>query len=489
MSDGARVAASLYVPDGDGPWPAVLEALPYRKDDDTAGYQVEYERLAAAGYVVCRVDLRGTGSSEGIAEDEYPAVERTDLLTVIDWLATQAWSTGAVGMYGTSYSGFNAIQLAMERPPALKAIIPIFATDDRYADDVHYFGGAVKQLDLVDYPTYMIAMNALPPVPSIYGDGWRDEWERRVRGTEPWVLTWLAHQRFDDYWRFGSLRPDYDRIEAATMIVAGWADGYRNNTLRTFEQLRCPTRLVIGPWAHASTDISLPGPNVDLVPEMIRWWDRWLKDEDNGIDREPPIVLFAQRSTRPGATRPEMRGAWRYEPTWPAERLRPTNARAVRRLHRRAGGRRRRRPRRSRRRRLDRMDLLRGPTPVGPARRPTPGRSVLAQLHVAGPGAGPRDPGSYAAHGDAHVVGARRLPLREALRRLPRRGIVARHPHDVEPRASGFPRGTVTPRTRAGDTRSRLISKLPRGRSRPATGSDSTWPGRIGRTHGRRRSP
>jgi putative CocE/NonD family hydrolase len=227
-------------------------------------------------------------------------------------------------MYGTSYSGFNSIQLAMERPPALKAIIPIFATDDRYADDVHYFGGAVKQLDLVDYPTYMIAMNALPPVPSIYGDGWRDEWERRVRGTEPWVLTWLAHQRFDDYWRFGSLRPDYDRIEAATMIVAGWADGYRNNTLRTFEQLRCPTRLVIGPWAHASTDISLPGPNIDLVPEMIRWWDRWLKDEDNGVDREPPIVLFAQRSTRPGATRPEMRGAWRHEPTWPAERLRPT---------------------------------------------------------------------------------------------------------------------------------------------------------------------
>ena len=227
-------------------------------------------------------------------------------------------------MYGTSYSGFNSIQLAMERPPALKAIIPIYATDDRYADDVHYMGGAVKQLDQVDYPTYMVAMNALPPVPGVYGEGWREEWERRVRGTEPWVLTWLEHQRFDDYWRFGSLRPDYDRIQAATMIIAGWADGYRNNSLRTFEQLRCPTRLVIGPWAHASTDTSLPGPNIDLVPEMIRWWDRWLKDEDNGIDREPPIVLFAQRSTRPGATRPVMEGAWRYEPTWPAERLRPT---------------------------------------------------------------------------------------------------------------------------------------------------------------------
>ncbi len=324
MADGIRLAVSLFVPDGSGSWPAILEALPYRKDDDTAAYRREYERLADAGYVVCRVDLRGTGSSEGIAQDEYPAVERTDLLTVIDWLATQDWSTGNVGMYGTSYSGFNSIQLAMERPAALKAIIPIYATDDRYGDDVHYFGGALKQLDLVDYPTYMIAMNAMPPVPSIFGEGWREEWERRVAGNEPWILTWLAHQRLDDYWRFGSLRPDYARIEAATMIVAGWADGYRNNSLRTFEGLTCPARVIIGPWAHASTDTSLPGPNIDLVPEMLRWWDRWLKGVDNGIDRESPIVLFAQRSTLPGATRPEMRGAWRAEPTWPAARLRPT---------------------------------------------------------------------------------------------------------------------------------------------------------------------
>ncbi len=191
MGDGVRLASTLYVPDGDGPWPALLEALPYRKDDITATYRPEYLRLADAGYVVCRVDVRGTGSSEGIAIDEYPAIERTDMLAVIDWLATQDWSTGNVGMYGTSYSGFNSIQIAMERPPALKAIIPIFATDDRYADDVHYFGGALKQLDLLDYPSYMVAMNALPPVPSVYGEGWREEWERRVRETEPWLVTWL----------------------------------------------------------------------------------------------------------------------------------------------------------------------------------------------------------------------------------------------------------------------------------------------------------
>ncbi len=323
MPDGVRLAVSLYAPEVEGPWPAILEALPYRKDDDTAAYRPEYNRLAAAGYAVCRADVRGTGSSEGVAEDEYPAAERRDMLALIDWLATQDWSTGDVGMYGTSYSGFNCIQLAMERPPALRAIIPIYATDDRYADDVHYFGGALKAVDVVDYPTYMIAMNALPPVPSVYGDGWREEWERRVARTEPWLVTWLEHQRHDDYWKFGSLREDYRSIQAATMIVAGWADGYTNNSLRTIEALRCPKRLILGPWAHASTDLSLPGPNIDLVPEMLRWWDRWLKGVDNGVDREAGIVVFARRSTKIAAITKEIRGEWRYEQGWPVERLAP----------------------------------------------------------------------------------------------------------------------------------------------------------------------
>ncbi|HXF73563.1 MAG TPA: CocE/NonD family hydrolase, partial [Actinomycetota bacterium] len=282
MPDGVRLAATLYLPEGEGPWPAVLEALPYRKDDVTASSRPEYVRIADAGYVVCRLDLRGTGSSEGIAEDEYPPQEQRDLVRAIEWLATQPWSTGAVGMYGTSYSGFNSLQVAMERPPALRAIIAIYATDDRYADDVHYFGGALKALDLVDYPLFMVAMNALPPVPAVSGPGWREGWERRVRATEPWVLRWLEEQTWGPYWRHGSLREDYGAIEAATMLVAGWADGYRNNSLRTVAALRCPKRLLLGPWSHAATDTSLPGPNIDLVPEMLRWWDRWLKGVDNG---------------------------------------------------------------------------------------------------------------------------------------------------------------------------------------------------------------
>jgi hypothetical protein len=324
MEDGVRLAASLFLPEGAGEGraaPVVLEALPYRKDDATASYRPEYERLCGEyGYAVARVDLRGTGSSEGVATDEYPASEQADLCQVIGWLADQPWSTGAVGMYGTSYSGFNALQVAAERPPALRAIIAIYASDDRYTDDVHYTGGAVKLLDLVDYPLYMVALNALPPVPAIAGPGWRERWRERVEGLEPWLLRWLEEQADGPYWRQGSLRPAYERIACPTMLVAGWADGYRNGTFRVMERLRAPTRLLFGPWSHMATDSSLPGPRIDLVPEMVRWWDRWLRGQRNGVDEAPPVTVFVRHATRPAPDLDEHAGVWRDEPAWPPAR-------------------------------------------------------------------------------------------------------------------------------------------------------------------------
>jgi predicted acyl esterase len=320
LSDGTRLAARLWLPDA-LPAAVLLEALPYRMDDLTASYSSEYERLCReGGFAVARVDLRGTGSSEGIAVDEYPPQEQADLAEVIAWLAVQEWSTGRVGMYGTSYSGFNSIQTAIERPPALGAICAIYATDDRYTDDVHYTGGALRALDVVDYVLYMAALTVLPPVPSVFGEGWREEWLRRIEGPEPWLLRWLEEQLDGPYWRHGSLRPGYERIACPTMLVAGWADGYRNNTFRTFERLECPRRLLLGPWSHMSTATSLPGPHLDLVPELVRWFGRWLRDEDNGVDGEPPIQVFVRRSTRPEPDLAELRGAWRHEPGWPLER-------------------------------------------------------------------------------------------------------------------------------------------------------------------------
>ena len=323
MDDGVRIAVTLFVPEGPGPWPALLEARPYRKDDVTWSQTHDYRRLCQeGGYVVCRADVRGTGSSEGIAEDEYTQREHRDWLRVIDWLATQPWSTGAVGMFGKSYSGFNAIQVAMRQPPALKAIVPIFATDRRFTDDVHYGGGARRGIDVLDYPLSMVAMNALPPVPALAGSGWRERWLERIERTEPWMLRWLEEQTESAYWRHGSLHGRYETIEAATLIVAGHADGYHNMAFRTFAALRAPKALLFGPWSHMSPDVSMPGPRIDYLRELLRWFDRWLKGIDTGVDREPPIRIFVRRPTPPEPDLESFRGTWRFEPSWPPERLR-----------------------------------------------------------------------------------------------------------------------------------------------------------------------
>jgi predicted acyl esterase len=323
MDDGVRIAVSLHFPDdAPPPWPVVFEARPYRKDDVSDATAI-YRRLCdEGGLAICRADVRGTGSSEGIAVDEYTARELEDHVQTIAWLADQEWSNGSVGMFGTSYSGFNSLQVAALRPPALKAIIPIFATDRRFTDDVHYGGGAMRGIDFLDYPMLMVAMNALPPVPSVFGDGWREEWLRRIEATEPWFIPWLEHQREDEYWRHGSVYFEYDAIEAATMIVAGHADGYHNMAFRGFERLRGPKKLLFGPWSHMSPRFSMPGPRIDHVPEMIRWWHRWLRGDDNGVDREAPIQIFVRRSTRPRPDLEAYEGEWRSEPEWPPARLR-----------------------------------------------------------------------------------------------------------------------------------------------------------------------
>ncbi len=327
MADGVELALTLYLPDAAlGPQPCLLEALPYRKDDLTSSYTESYLALRDRHrYAVCRVDLRGTGSSGGDASDEYPLVERSDLATVIAWLAEQDWCTGAVGMWGTSYSGFNSLQLAVERPPALRAICAIYATDDRWTDDVHWRGGALRLVDLVDYCHYMTAMNVLPPVPAVWGDGWEAEWRRRLDAHEPWVLTWLREHRHGAYWDHGSVRlggthAGYDRIACPVMIVAGWADGYRNNSFRTIARLAeagVPHRLLAGPWAHADATTAMPGPRLDLDTELVAWFDRWLRPEASTEPWEDHADVFVRSSTRPAPALDLHEGRWLRLPSVP----------------------------------------------------------------------------------------------------------------------------------------------------------------------------
>ena len=328
LSDGERLSATLFIPDGT-PAPCILEALPYRKDDMTSGWRPEYQRFCDEfGFAVARIDVRGTGSSSGRATDEYPEAEQRDLAEAIAWLAGQEWCTGRVGMFGTSYGGFNSFQLACERPAHLGAIIPIYATDDRYTDDVHRMGGALKWIDQVDYCAYMAAINALPPVPEVWGDGWREEWMRRVQEHEPWQLTWMAHPLDDEYWRHGSVRlgPDgegYDRIEIPTMIIAGWADGYRNTSFRTVERLAAPTRLLAGPWSHAAPTSSAPGPRIDHVPEMAAFFAEHLGAPPSyvasGAQWQMPHAWYCRFSHAPSPVLDTVPGEWRAD-TWPSPR-------------------------------------------------------------------------------------------------------------------------------------------------------------------------
>jgi predicted acyl esterase len=330
MRDGVELAATLYLPDpANGPQPCLLEALPYRKDDLTSSYR--YEDLRDRfGFAVCRVDVRGTGSSSGDATDEYPPEEQADLTEVIAWLAGQEWCTGRVGMFGTSYSGFNSLQLACERPPGLGAVFAIYSSDDRWTDDVHWRGGALKLVDLVDYNHYMTPMCVLPPVPAVWpaagGTSWRAEWERRLATNEPWVLTWLRETVHGDYWRSGSVRlgasgAGYERIEVPTMLVAGWADGYRNNSFRTIAALAScgvPHRLLAGPWAHADPRTAMPGPRIDLDVEMAAWFDRWLREAP--ADFTPTCDVFVRTSTVPEPDLDLHEGYWLSLPSVPPTR-------------------------------------------------------------------------------------------------------------------------------------------------------------------------
>ncbi|MEZ5250194.1 MAG: CocE/NonD family hydrolase [Ilumatobacteraceae bacterium] len=328
--DGERLAVDLFLPDEPGAQvqlATLIEALPYRKDDVTESYASTYERFVDEGFAVVRVDLRGTGSSTGIATDEYPEVERTDLRSVCRWIAAQPWSSGRVGMFGTSYSGFNSLQMAAEVErlgvSELGAVVAAYATDDRYTDDVHYMGGVLRALDLIDYPLYMVSMNALPPVPAVFGDGWRDEWRRRLEHTPAWLIEWLEHPVDAPTWRRGSIRlgPDgagYERMGCPTMLVVGWADGYRNNSFRVIEQYDrhgLPWRLLAGPWVHKAPERARPGPNVDDDVEIVAFFDEHLR---GGAPREAaPAQVYVREPVVPEPDLAFHPGRWVDVDRWP----------------------------------------------------------------------------------------------------------------------------------------------------------------------------
>ena len=326
LRDGVALVARIWLPQDalDDPVPAILEAVPYRISDGMAPRDaLIHPYWAGHGYACVRLDLRGSGESEGILLDEYLPQEQDDLLQVIAWIASQPWCTGNVGMTGISWGGFNSLQLAALRPPALKAIITLMSTDDRYADDVHYKGGCVLATDMLHWSTTMLGDQARPPHAAAAGEHWRELWGERLAASQPWVHHWLAHQRRDAYWKHGSVCEDYGAIEAAVYAVGGWVDGYTNSVMRLLEGLAGPRKGLIGPWPHSFPHLAVPGPTIGFLQEALRWWDHWLKGVDTGIMDEPMLRVWLQDYLPPAPLVKDQPGCWIAEETWPSPGLLP----------------------------------------------------------------------------------------------------------------------------------------------------------------------
>ena len=336
MADGRQLAARLFLPRtaDEHPVPVILEYIPYRRRDGTRlGDEAMHRWFAAHGYASVRVDIAGMGDSDGEVEDEYVLREQDDGVEVIAWLAAQPWSTGAVGMIGISWGGFNGLQIAARRPPALKAVISLCSTVDRYHGDVHYTGGCLNEENL-EWGGYFFAMHGFPPDPAIVGDRWKEMWLHRIEHAMLPPATWLEHQHRDDFWRHGSVVEDLSAIEVPVLAVSGWADGYTDTVFDLVEGLGAvgtPCKGIIGPWGHKYPQDGIPGPAIGFLQEATRWWGQWLKGESTGVTDDPDVRLWLEDSITPIGHVPVHPGRWVGFDEWPDGRAGDTDRVAPRR--------------------------------------------------------------------------------------------------------------------------------------------------------------
>ena len=324
MPDGTKLAARLWLPDGarQKPVPCILEYIPYRRRDRTRMRdEAAHPFFAKAGYAAIRVDQRGSGDSEGVMLDEYADIETRDGVDTIEWIAEQDWCDGNVGMFGKSWGAYNSFQVAAKRPPALKAIAPVMGTDDRWLEDIHFYGGVLAS-DNFWWGSVMQLYNAMPPDPEIVGDdNWRDMWKKRLDAMTYWPAQWLEHQTRDHMWRRGSISENYDDINIPVYFFGGWADLFRDTPFRIAEKLKAPLKMMMGPWAHLYPHEALPGPTIDWLDEMIRFWDHTLKGIDQGLMDEPQLRFYLQDSTPPAGSHETRSGRWVEEKAWPSPNI------------------------------------------------------------------------------------------------------------------------------------------------------------------------
>jgi len=323
MPDGVSIAVTWYRPVEqvkNQKFPILFEMHPYRKDDLflRRDYSL-YTYFARAGFAIAKADVRGTGSSEGaIPNKEYSEQELEDGIELIRILSIKEFSNGNVGMFGISWSGFNAIQIAMRNPPELKAIMAADATDDLFHDDVHYIDG-VFHID--QYALSVENDLSLPAWPDYKLDS---HYFKNRFDQYPWFLTYRKHQQDGDFWKENSLRYDYSKIKVPVFLIGGLLDGYRDAVPRMLEKLDAPVLAVIGPWNHAWPDDGEPGPVFEWRKMMVQWWTKVLVDSETIDDSkrgdstfdDKNLLLFVRAGDKPDIKLENATGSW-HSLNWP----------------------------------------------------------------------------------------------------------------------------------------------------------------------------
>lgn len=305
VEPGCSLAADLFLPAGAGPVPALVTLLPYRRDAlGGVGAWDTMRWFAARGYAGVLVDLRGTGSSDGTAHPPFDPGEGDDGVAAVEWAAGQPWCTGAVGMWGFSYSAALALRTASRRPPHLKAIIPVMGLADPERDFIHPDGvpGCLAPLGVWSLGTVLDLL--LPPLHDRANPDEQRRWRQRVEHADPYLVDLRRHGPGHEAWR--SRVVDTADVRVPVLCVTGWRDVFCAGAIRAYGQLGGPKKLLVGPWMHTMPHDASVSP-VDFHGLALRWWDRWLSGTRNGVDREPPVTVYVQ-GDEPG---------WRHLESWP----------------------------------------------------------------------------------------------------------------------------------------------------------------------------
>lgn len=325
MPDGVRLAAKLWLPEiaATQRVPTIIEVIPYRKRDIYAPRDAMHHRyFAGHGYATMRVDIRGSGDSDGIQGVFATSDESEDTVQVLRWIAEQPWSDGQVGMFGISWGGFQGIQTAHRAPPQLKAVIAQSYAPDRYRYSQVFRGGCVL-LRAIRWSSQVFGYKSRPPDPALVGGRWREMWLSRLEHDTPQIVAALKHQTYDRYWRERAI--DHARIRAPFLALSGWADGaYVSAVSESLRQITAPCKGIIGPWGHRYGHLGMPGPAIGLLQEALRWYDHWMRGKDTGVERDPKLIAWMPRAVPAKSFYAESPGRWVSEAVWPSPRIRRT---------------------------------------------------------------------------------------------------------------------------------------------------------------------